>query len=68
MRKAEKKTEPVLDAFRDQVLFVKHNLNTQAISSLSQENAIIEQDVTNLIQEMEASIAEAEAFINSMKS
>ena len=68
MRKAEKKTEPVLDAFRDQVLFVKHNLNTQAISSLSQESAVIEQDVTNLIKEMEASIAEAEAFINSMKS
>jgi len=68
MRKAEKKTEPVLNAFRDQVLFVKHNLNTQAISSLSQESAIIEKDVENLIQEMEASIAEAEAFINSMKS
>lgn len=67
MRKAEKKTKPVLDAFRDQVLFVKHNLNTQAISSLTQESAIIEQDVSNLIQEMEASIAEAEAFINSMK-
>ena len=68
MRKAEKKTEPVLNAFRDQVLFVKHNLNTQAISSLSQESAIIEQDVENLIREMETSIAEAEAFINSMKS
>ena len=68
MRKAEKKTKPVLDAFRDQVLFVKHNLNTQAISSLSQESAIIEQDVSSLIKEMEASIAEAEVFINSMKS
>lgn len=68
MRKAEQKTEPVLDAFRDQVLFVKHNLNMQAISSLSTENQVIEQDVANLIQEMEASIAEAESFINSMKS
>ena len=68
MRSAEQKTAPVLAAFRDQVLFVKHNLNMQAISSLSTENQIIEQDVANLISEMEASIAEAESFINSMKS
>ena len=68
MRKAEQKTKPVLGAFRDQVLFVKHNLNMQAISSLTQENDIIEQDVSALIREMEASIAEAEAFISSIKS
>jgi len=68
MRKAEKKTEPVLAAFRDQVLFVKHNLNMQAISSLSQENQVIENDVAELIKEMEISIAEAEEFIRSIKS
>ena len=68
MRKAEQKTKPVLDAFRDQVLFVKHNLNMQAISSLTQESSIIERDVAQLIVEMEASIAEAEAFIGAMKS
>ena len=67
MRKAEQKTEPVLAAFRDQVLFVKHNLNMQAISSLSQENQIIENDVADLIKEMEVSIAEAESFIRSLK-
>ncbi len=66
MRKAESKTEPVLGAFRDQVLFLKHNLNMQAISSLRQESATIEQDVTLLIQEMEASIAEAESFISEL--
>jgi len=68
MRNAEQKTEPVLAAFRDQVLFVKHNLNMQAISSLSQENQIIEEDVAALIREMEVSIAEAESFIRSLKS
>lgn len=68
MRKAEKKTEPVLAAFKDQVLFVKHNLNMQAISSLSQESQIIENDVAELIKEMEISIAEAEEFIRSIKS
>ena len=66
MRKAEQRTQPVLSAFRDQVLFVKHNLNMQAISSLTQENAIIEQNVAQLIQEMEASIAEAELFISAI--
>jgi len=68
MRNAESKTEPVLGAFRDQVLFIKHNLNMQAINSLTQETSIIERDVSALIQEMEASIAEAESFISSMRS
>ncbi len=34
MRKAEQRMEPVLNVFRDQVLFLKHNLNAQAISGL----------------------------------
>lgn len=68
MRNAESKTKPVLGALKDQVLFVKHNLNTQAISSLQQETLLIEQDVSALIKEMEASIAEAELFIQSIRS
>ncbi len=66
LRQAEQKTEPVLAAFRDQVLFLKHNLNTQAIGALAQESAVIEQDVADLISEMEASIAEAESFIQEL--
>jgi len=68
MRKAESKTKPVLGALKDQVLFVKHNLNMQAISSLKQESTVIEQDVSALIKEMEASIAEAESFIQSIRT
>jgi len=68
MRKAEAKIEPVLGAFRDQVLFMKHNLNMQAISSLQQETALVEADVAALINEMEASIAEAESFIRELAS
>ncbi|MBX2847217.1 MAG: DUF2959 domain-containing protein [Acidiferrobacterales bacterium] len=68
LRAVERKTEPVLGAFRDQVLFLKHNLNMQAISSLKQTSAEIEQDVTALIGEMEAAIAQAERFIQSMES
>ena len=34
MRLAESRIEPVLKSFRDQVLFLKHNLNAKAIASL----------------------------------
>jgi hypothetical protein len=57
---------PVLNAFHDQVLFLKHNLNSQAIASIQGEADKIDADVKKLIRDMEASIAEADAFIASM--
>ncbi len=66
MRSAEMKIDPVLTAFRDQVLFLKHNLNAQALASLQNELTTIETNVAGLIREMEASIAEANAFIKAM--
>lgn len=66
MKRAEAKIAPVLNAFRDQVLFLKHNLNAQAISSLQDEVVSVSADVSVLIKEMEASIAEADEFISSM--
>ena len=48
--------QPVLRAFHDQVLFLKHNLNADAISSLQSTAAGIDTDVKQLIAEMEASI------------
>jgi predicted nucleic acid-binding Zn-ribbon protein len=66
MKQAEKKIEPVLSAFRDQVLFLKHNLNAQAIASLEGELVSIESNVASLIKDMDASIAEADVFIKSM--
>jgi len=66
MKQAERKIDPVLSAFRDQVLFLKHNLNAQAVASLQGELVSIESDVASLIKEMDASIAEANTFINSM--
>ncbi|HIP53524.1 MAG TPA: DUF2959 domain-containing protein [Chromatiales bacterium] len=66
MRRAEQRTWPVLAAFRDQVLYIKHNLNMQAITSLTDETRKIETDVGMLIREMERSIAEANAFIESL--
>lgn len=58
--------EPVLSSFRDHVLYLKHNLNAQAIASLQGELGGIESDVGRLIAEMERSIAEAQSFINDM--
>lgn len=63
MHDAEKRMDPVLEAFEDQMLFLKHNLNAQAIASLESELGRIRQDVDTLIREMEDSIAESDAFI-----
>lgn len=68
MKRAENKMQPVLDAFHDQVLFMKHNLNAQAIASLQTNVSSIEADVGRLIQEMDAAIKEANAFIASMNT
>jgi hypothetical protein len=65
MRRAEARIEPVLAAFRDQVLFLKHNLNAQAIASLENELSVISINVTGLIQAMERSISEANTFVES---
>jgi hypothetical protein len=67
MKRAEAKIDPVLSAFRDQVLYLKHNLNAQAVASLQSELTSIETDVARLIKEMETSIKEANAFISSME-
>lgn len=67
MHRAEAKLEPALVPFRDQVLFLKHNLNAQAVASLQDELVVIESDVSALIREMEAAIDEANAFIEAMQ-
>lgn len=67
MRRAESRMEPVLVAFRDNVLFLKHNLNAQAVASLKTELGSIESNVSTLIREMEASIAESQDFIREME-
>lgn len=66
MKRAESKIAPVIGAFRDQVLFLKHNLNAQAIASLHGELASVQADIASLIREMETSTAEADAFIKDM--
>jgi hypothetical protein len=67
MRKAETKIEPVLSVFHDQVLYLKHNLNAQAIASLKGQLDSVKSDVSALVVEMEKSINEADAFIKTME-
>jgi hypothetical protein len=67
MRRAEASMEPVLGTFRDYVLYLKHNLNAQAVASLEGELAGIEADVSGLIRDMQASIDQARAFLQIME-
>lgn len=66
MERAESRIQPVLTAMNDQVLFLKHNLNAQAVASLQNELVTVETDVATLIREMETAIAEADTFISAM--
>ena len=63
MRTAQKRIDPVLAVFRDQVLYLKHNLNARAIASLQGESARIESDVASLVGDLSKAIDEANRFI-----
>ena len=60
--------EPVLTKFKNRVLFLKHNLNARAIASLRGTEVELGDDIDELIRQMEASIAEADAFIAQIES
>jgi Protein of unknown function (DUF2959) len=66
MRRTEDQIAPVLKAFRDQVLFLKHNLNSRAIGSLKGTTAGLQGDVADLIQSIDASSQEADKLISSL--
>ena len=60
---AADRMDPVLRQLKDYVLFLKHNLNAQAIGSLKTEADKIEAEVDRLIEDISKSVAEAEAFL-----
>lgn len=66
MRRAESKIAPVLSAFKDQVLFLKHSLNAQAVASLKSELVGVRADVSALVKEMQKSIDASNAYIESL--
>jgi DNA repair exonuclease SbcCD ATPase subunit len=67
MRRAEASMEPVLAIFRDNVLFLKHNLNAQAIGSLHGEFANLKGEIENLISKMNHAIESSNKFIAEIK-
>jgi hypothetical protein len=67
MYRAEKSMDPVLTIFRDNVLFLKHNLNAQAIGSLQDEFSDLEMEIDTLIARMSAAIESSNAFIAEME-
>ena len=68
MRKAEKSVHSVLTTLRDQVLYLKHNLNARAISALKGELSTINSEVNRLILDMQKSIDKANLFIDRIKT
>ncbi|MCM8856285.1 MAG: DUF2959 domain-containing protein [Candidatus Thiodiazotropha sp.] len=68
MKQAESSMQPVLNTFRDNVLFLKHNLNAQAIGSLRGEFGNLKTDINNLINRMNQSIKQSDEFIRNMQT
>lgn len=66
MHRTEAKIDPVLQAFKDQVTFLKHNLNARAISSLKKTSAQIDAQADSLIRDIDASSREADAYIQTL--
>ncbi|MEY4938917.1 MAG: hypothetical protein RIQ93_652 [Verrucomicrobiota bacterium] len=68
MRRAAGRMDPVLNTFRDQVLYLKHHLNARALSSLDTTHRALQADISRLVSDMENSIREADNFIRDLKS
>lgn len=67
LKASETRMGPILSKFKDQTLFLKHNLNAAAVGSLKSESVRIQRDIENLIREMNKSIASADQFIQTLK-
>jgi Skp family chaperone for outer membrane proteins len=68
MRRSEERMQPVLAALKDNVLYLKHNLNAQAVAALKAEFGQIERDIDVLIAEMRKAIASSDEFIESLQT
>lgn len=68
MRRAESKMPPILTAMKDNMLYLKHNLNAQAIGAIKGEFASLQTDISGLIKEMNKSIQESTRFIEALEN
>ncbi len=67
MQVARNRVDPVMAVLNDNVLYLKHSLNAQAVAALRGEAASLEGDVEVLIRDMQVAIDEANAFISKMR-
>jgi len=68
MRASEKSMKPVLNTMLNNVLYLKHNLNAQAIGALQNTYGGLVTDVDTLINRMNDSIERSNAFIQQMRT
>jgi len=68
MRASEQSMGPVLKTMRDNVLYLKHNLNAQAIGALQNTYGGLATDVDILIKQMNQSIERSNKFIRDMQA
>jgi hypothetical protein len=67
MHRAKDRMAPVLSALKDNSLYLKHNLNAQAIGALQGEYKTIKRDVETLVAEMSKAIAQSQQFIDLLQ-
>ena len=68
MQRAEQRMTPVLNALRDNTLFLKHNLNASAIGSLQGEFGSLEKEIEQAIKQMNQAITESDKFLNKLQA
>ncbi len=68
MQIARDRVDPVMAVLTDNVLYLKHSLNAQALDALRGEATSLEGKVDALIEDMQAAIDEADAFIQRMRA
>ena len=64
---ARDRVDPVMAVLSDNVLFLKHSLNAQALAALRGQAALLEGQVDDLIRDMQIAIEEADEFIGRMR-
>ncbi len=66
VHEAESAMQPVLGQLKDNVLFLKHNLNASAIGSLQGEASGIQKQIEQLLTQINTAIAASDSFIKTL--
>ena len=67
MRRAESKMDPILATLKDNVLYLKHNLNAAAVSAIKGEFDSLNTEISALIADMGKAVDESNQFIATLK-